>query len=105
LAFGTEVPEIAPDAVLGLPVVRLGDVEDQIADLVERAASLRSEADTLEDAAVALVESAIGRALGDVLEDTNDAVIARHRLAEIERDPSKLVRGKALDNELDRLES
>ena len=104
LAFGTEVPEIGPDEVLSLPVVRLGDVEDQIADLVERAASLRSEADELEDAAVALVESATGRALGDVSEDTHDAVIARHRLAEIERDPSKLVRGKALDDELDRLE-
>ncbi len=105
LAFGTEVPEIDPDAVPGLPVVRLGDVEDQIADLVERAASLRAEADSLEDAAVALVESAIGRALGDISEDAYDAVIARHRLAEIERDPKQALRGKALERALDKLES
>lgn len=39
------------------------------------------------------------------LEDERDADIARQRLREVELDPSKLVRGKALDDELDRLES
>lgn len=38
-------------------------------------------------------------------EEANDERVARMRLAEIERDPTKLIRGKALEDVLDRLES
>ena len=41
----------------------------------------------------------------DAAEDANDERIARMRLAEVERDPSTLVRGQVLKDELDRLES
>ena len=43
-------------------------------------------------------------ALGDD-ENKRDGAVARKRLAEAKRDPSKLVRGKALEDELARLES
>lgn len=58
LAFGSEVPEIAPEDLLEhFPLVRLDDsVEGEIADRVERAALLRSDADGIEDAAVRLLE-------------------------------------------------
>ena len=38
-------------------------------------------------------------------EDEHDAEIARARAREIRRDPKQLVRGKALEDELARLES
>ena len=38
-------------------------------------------------------------------EDEHDAEIARARMREIERDPKQLVRGKALEDELARLEA
>lgn len=57
-AFGTSVPEIAPEGVRDLPVLRLAaDVEGEIADLVESADELRLRADREEDAATAMVEA------------------------------------------------
>jgi hypothetical protein len=65
LAFGTSVPEIDAQELRATPVVRLGDVEYVIADKVERASALRIEADAVENAATALLEATIARALGD----------------------------------------
>ena len=64
-AFGTAVPEIAPEDVRDLPVIRLGqDMEDKIADLVESADDLRLQADREEDAATAMVEAELDKLLG-----------------------------------------
>lgn len=41
----------------------------------------------------------------DIEEDERDAEVARQRLAEVKRNPSKLVRGEELERELARLES
>jgi len=50
LAFGSEVPEIAPEDLLEhFPLVRLdSSVENEIADRVERTTILRSDADEIE---------------------------------------------------------
>lgn len=65
LAFGTEVPEIAPGDLADFPVVRLSSVaEDAIADAVERASELRLKANEAEDQAVRLVEQHVEAALG-----------------------------------------
>lgn len=49
MAFGSSVPEIAPDDMLQCPVVRLANRdEDYIADRMERTAKLRAEADVIE---------------------------------------------------------
>lgn len=65
LGFGSEVPEISPEDLLEhFPVARLDpSVEAEVADLVERAASLRSKADELEASAVAMLESHLDEAL------------------------------------------
>jgi hypothetical protein len=65
LAFGTEVPEIAPDDLGDFPVVRLGRDEDVIADAIERATDLRRRANEQEDEAVQLAEQHIESALGE----------------------------------------
>jgi hypothetical protein len=65
LAFGSEVPEIAPEDLAGFPVVRLPSaVEDEIAEKMERASSLRMEADQQENAAVQSLETDVERRLG-----------------------------------------
>lgn len=49
LAFGSSVPEIDPEALLTLPVIRLGDsLESEISRLIETAASDSAKADQLE---------------------------------------------------------
>lgn len=49
MAFGSSVPEIAPDDMLQCPIVRLAKRdEDHIADRMERAADLRADADAME---------------------------------------------------------
>jgi hypothetical protein len=64
LAFGTEVPEIAPEDLRDFPVPRLSaSSERAIADCVERASALRMEADGEENAAVAFVEQVVDRSL------------------------------------------
>lgn len=63
-AFGTSVPEIAPEDVQNLPVVRLEpSVEDEIAELVESADELRLRADREEDMATATVQAELERCL------------------------------------------
>jgi hypothetical protein len=48
-AFGSSVPEIAPEDIEAFPVVRLASAkEDSIANLAERSAKLRAQADLLE---------------------------------------------------------
>lgn len=76
-AFGTSVPEIAPEDVRDLPIVRLGaDVEDEIADLVESADELRSRADREEDAATATVEAELEKHLGGPPQELADTAEA-----------------------------
>jgi hypothetical protein len=56
-AFGTSVPEIAPEDVWDLPVIRLeSSVENEIAQLVEKADELRLRADQEEDAVISTLE-------------------------------------------------
>lgn len=65
LAFGTEVPHIAPEDLAEFPVVRLDPVDEAaIADAIERASELRRQADEVENAAVHLVEQHVETALG-----------------------------------------
>jgi hypothetical protein len=63
LAFGSSVPHIAPEDLATVPIARLGDAEDALADSIERASALRMEADQLEDEAVEIVECEIERQL------------------------------------------
>jgi hypothetical protein len=64
-AFGTEVPEIAPDDLQEVPVARLGQqTEDDIASRVEQASGLCLQANRGEDAAVAIVEAFLHDLLG-----------------------------------------
>lgn len=59
----------------------------------------------LRNRATLLTKEIEGVADDDEEEDALDGAVARARLTEVERDPSKLVRGKMLNDELDRLES
>ena len=59
LTFGSSVPEIAPEDLASMPIPRLGDVEDQIADRMEDASALRMRANQEEDAAVEYLEREI----------------------------------------------
>jgi hypothetical protein len=69
LAFGTEVPEIAPDDLKDFPVIRLKpSAEDEIAQCVEKASHLRMQADEEENAAAQFVEKQIGRMLDNRIE-------------------------------------
>ncbi len=66
-AYGTQIPHLEPDDLVRVPVPRLApDIEDEIADRMERAALLRYEADQDENAAVALVEQALCDLIGPV---------------------------------------
>ena len=50
LAFGTEVPHLAPEDLAQFPVIRLGPTgESTIADLIEQASELRRGADEAEN--------------------------------------------------------
>ncbi len=60
LAFGSSVPEIAPDDIADLEVVRLEDRDEGIiADLAEAAAKARAESDILERQMAAEAEAII----------------------------------------------
>ena len=101
--FGTSIPEIDPASVEDIPILRLGNLENEIADKVERSAFLQSVADDLENAASALAESVVSHAIGDVDENGVDAAVARLRLTEIEAEPGSLVTGGALNARLARI--
>jgi hypothetical protein len=104
LAFGTEVPEIAAEELKTFPVIRLGEVEDAIAEKAERASRLRMEADALENEGVGLLEAEIAYALGDFNEDNYDAEIARLRLEGIDANSKAVVTGKELQRRLEIME-
>ena len=76
LAFGTEVPEIAPEDLSDVPIVRLGKkAEDEIADRVEQTSTLRMDADDEEDALVAKMDGFLEELLGAPSEEVDvDAV-------------------------------
>lgn len=104
-AFGTSIPEINSEALKEMPIVRLGDLENSIADKADRAATLRTAADKLENAATGFLETIIAHALGDAQTDAVDAALARIRLTEIEAASSSLFQGKALQERLARIET
>lgn len=61
-AFGSSVPEIAPEDVELFPVVRLASAkEDTIADLAERSSELRAQADLLENEIATEAEAILDR--------------------------------------------
>ncbi len=73
LAFGSEVPELAPADVADVPLVRLSAaVERSLGDRVERAHAARTTALQLERTAIVEVEDALSRAL--------DAPLTRPRI-------------------------
>ena len=103
--FGTSIPHVDPDWLGDVPVIRLGPLEETIAEKAERAVALRTCADEIENAATAIVEGIISRALGDGTEDAIDAALARLRLAEIEGKPEAVLQGAALEKRLKRWQS
>ncbi len=63
-AYGTSVPELAPEDIEKLPIPRLEqEVESEIADAAERASDLRMEADMRENEVVAKLERELGKEL------------------------------------------
>jgi hypothetical protein len=59
-AYGTSIPHLDPGDVATIPVVRLPEnVENSIADRMEKAVSLRAEADEIENALAARAEQVI----------------------------------------------
>lgn len=65
-AFGTQIPEIAPDDVETLQIGRLGsERENSVAEKVEKAFDLRDEADELETAIAAEMDSFVAREVGE----------------------------------------
>jgi len=64
-AFGTEVPEIAPEDVERIPVVEPpSDLESEMSDLVERVVALRLQADAQETEAVGRLEKTLEEIIG-----------------------------------------
>ena len=64
-AYGTSVPELAPEDIEQIPIPRLEQsVEDKIADAAEEASDLRMRADEQENRAVAKLEGELATALG-----------------------------------------
>ena len=66
-AFGSSVPELAPEDIASIPVPRLGrEVEEEIAAMITESARARAEADEEEDAIIADAEGILDRfAAGD----------------------------------------
>ena len=63
-AYGTSVPELAPEDIRQLPIPRLRrEIEDEIASAAEQANELRRQADEKENKAVADLEREFGDAL------------------------------------------
>ena len=61
-AFGSSVPEIAAVDVATIPVPRFApQIEDELADMMEESAALRSEADILENHLAAEAEALLDR--------------------------------------------
>ncbi len=64
-AYGTSVPELAPEDIEQLPIPRLAhQVEDEIAEAAEQANELRREAAEKETTAVSKLENELGQVLG-----------------------------------------
>jgi type I restriction enzyme S subunit len=78
-AYGTSIPHLTPDDLKEFSVVRLSPtVEDEIADMVENASDLRADARKTEEAAVALVETAVADIIGE-LPTTQESSVAPER--------------------------
>jgi hypothetical protein len=63
-AFGSGVPEISPEDILDVPIVRLARRdEDEIATMVERASELRLLADRIENEAILELETHVAKSV------------------------------------------
>ncbi len=72
-AFGTSIPELAPEDIAEIPIPRLDQkLENDIADAVEEASRLRMEADKSENGIVAKLEDAIDEKVGKLRPDANE---------------------------------
>ena len=68
-AYGTSVPELAPEDIAQLPIPRLEQsIEDKISDAAEEASDLRMKADEQENEAVAKLEGELATELGLTLD-------------------------------------
>lgn len=103
--FGTSIPEIDPDLLARVPIIRLGDLEKTIADKAERSAALQSLADEIENAGVAVVEAIVGQMIGESSEDEIDSALGRLRIVEMEAAPEGVLQGAALERKLARWQS
>ena len=64
-AYGSSVPELAPEDIERLPIPRLARrVEEEIANMAERASELRMKADIDENYAIAILEHELTKNLG-----------------------------------------
>jgi hypothetical protein len=80
-AFGTSIPELAPEDIAEVPIPRLDPaMEDEIADAVETASRLRMEADEAENGIVAKLEEAIVKKIGSTEKLRPDANQTAHRV-------------------------
>jgi restriction endonuclease S subunit len=69
-AYGTSIPHIDPQDIGDFPVVRLDEnIENEIADCMEGAVKLRSEADELEEEMVNDAESVVDRFIAGNMSD------------------------------------
>jgi len=77
LAFGTEIPEIATEDLATFPLVRLDPPEEaHIATAMEDSSALRGQANAMENASVAAVESWLTDVLGPAAAEAAGAVLA-----------------------------
>jgi len=93
--YGTSIPHIDPEALGRVPILRLGSLEDAIADKAEQSAFLLSLADEIENTAVAVLELIVAGLLGEQAETIIDAAVARLRIAEAEAAPDKVLKRNA----------
>lgn len=74
-AYGTSIPHLDPSDVATFPVVRLGEnLENEIADLMEEAISLRAEADELENSLSTDAEALVDRFLAGDRRDFTSSI-------------------------------
>ncbi|MGA2792778.1 MAG: hypothetical protein ABSE69_04480 [Roseiarcus sp.] len=109
-AYGTSIPHLDPDDVAAFPVVRLDKpTEDRIADFAETAAHEQAKAEVMErelaDVAGQVVSDFLMKPSMQLAEEAADVVIARKRLAEIETNPERVLRGPALEAQMKQWES
>ena len=78
-AYGTSVPELAPEDIRQLPIPRLKrETEDEIAESAEQANELRRKADENENLAVARLEGELNRRIFGLTRESGSASLATY---------------------------